>query len=374
MDTKYAPPERVTTDVILEQSRWFNDVTLLQKVLNCVPDIVFIVNDQRQIVFVNSSRYSFLAKIQSIDILGKRTGEVFDCEYSSLEIGGCGTSEFCRTCGAVNAILSSIKGSADEQECRITRINTHEALDLRVFTTPIVVNNTNFNVFAVSDISNEKRRGALERIFFHDILNTAGSLRGVSELLNTSSAEELNELKEILLDLSNKIIEEILTQKELSAAETNELVTLPVLVNSKNILETTINSFSKQELYKDIKIEIKSDFLNFDFVTDIRLLRRVILNLVKNALEASFNEKRVVINATRNENTVEFSVWNNFFIPKSIQNQIFHRSFSTKGEDRGLGTYSIKLLTEKYLKGKVGFFSSEKEGTLFTIVLPTELL
>jgi sensor histidine kinase regulating citrate/malate metabolism len=49
--------------------------------------------------------------------------------------------------------------------------------------------------------------------------------------------------------------------------------------------------------------------------------------------------------------------------------QLFQRSFSTKGNGRGIGTYSIKLLTENYLKGKVSFFSNEEEGTVFSIEL-----
>jgi sensor histidine kinase regulating citrate/malate metabolism len=46
---------------------------------------------------------------------------------------------------------------------------------------------------------------------------------------------------------------------------------------------------------------------------------------------------------------------------------MFKRSFTTKGIGRGLGTYSMKLLGEKYLKGKVGFESSKQNGTTFYI-------
>mgnify|MGYP006293419399 CR=1 len=37
---------------------------------------------------------------------------------------------------------------------------------------------------------------------------------------------------------------------------------------------------------------------------------------------------------------------------------LFKRSFSTKGVGRGIGTYSMKLFGEKYLKGKVDFKNS----------------
>jgi sensor histidine kinase regulating citrate/malate metabolism len=49
---------------------------------------------------------------------------------------------------------------------------------------------------------------------------------------------------------------------------------------------------------------------------------------------------------------------------------IFQRSFSTKGFGRGLGTYSIRLLTERYLKGSVSFTSSALSGTIFRVRYP----
>jgi sensor histidine kinase regulating citrate/malate metabolism len=59
---------------------------------------------------------------------------------------------------------------------------------------------------------------------------------------------------------------------------------------------------------------------------------------------------------------------------REIQLQIFQRSFSTKGSGRGLGTYSIKLLTEQYLHGKAWFTSNEVEGTTFFASIPIKFL
>ena len=56
-------------------------------------------------------------------------------------------------------------------------------------------------------------------------------------------------------------------------------------------------------------------------------------------------------------------------MPDIIQLQVFKRSFSTKAKDRGLGTYSVRLLTTKYLKGKVSFISNEPDGTIFYVEL-----
>ena len=53
------------------------------------------------------------------------------------------------------------------------------------------------------------------------------------------------------------------------------------------------------------------------------------------------------------------SVQNDRAMSNEVKYQIFQKSFSTKGNGRGLGTFSIKLLTERYLKGSVSFESND---------------
>jgi sensor histidine kinase regulating citrate/malate metabolism len=71
-------------------------------------------------------------------------------------------------------------------------------------------------------------------------------------------------------------------------------------------------------------------------------------------------------------NNVFFAIHNRAYIPEDVQGRIFRKFFSTKGQDRGIGTYSIKLFTEKYLKGKVWFQSNKEDGTTFYIEIPKE--
>ena len=73
----------------------------------------------------------------------------------------------------------------------------------------------------------------------------------------------------------------------------------------------------------------------------------------------------------RDDEWVTFWVHNPGFMPREVQLQLFKRSFTTKGAGRGLGTYSMKLLTERYLKGQISFTSTEADGTTFEIRLRT---
>jgi sensor histidine kinase regulating citrate/malate metabolism len=92
--------------------------------------------------------------------------------------------------------------------------------------------------------------------------------------------------------------------------------------------------------------------------------------MLKNAVEATPEWGEVEIGSNYNNGEVDIWVKNKSFIKQEIQQQIFSRPVSTKGKNRGLGTYSMKLLTEQYLKGKISFETCEVNGTKFMIKLP----
>jgi sensor histidine kinase regulating citrate/malate metabolism len=70
------------------------------------------------------------------------------------------------------------------------------------------------------------------------------------------------------------------------------------------------------------------------------------------------------------DNHAWFKVHNVGWIEPVIQKQIFRRYFSTKGGDRGLGTWGMKLLAEDYLGGSVSFTTAPEAGITFALTLP----
>lgn len=67
-----------------------------------------------------------------------------------------------------------------------------------------------------------------------------------------------------------------------------------------------------------------------------------------------------------------FSVWNDGFIQPEVQRRIFQRDFTTKDQPgRGIGTFSMKLLGEDLLGGRVTFTSSVEKGTVFRFFCPS---
>jgi len=190
LPTQYAPAERASSEELLESIQELRVDPKFKALVDAVPNILMVLNHQRQVVFFNAALLDFLETGDEKRIYGKRPGRLLDCIHADESDGGCGTTEFCRKCGAIKAILTGLEGTRNVQTCRIMQKNGG-ALDLRVWATPYEGVDQTYVIFSVMDISHEQRRRALERIFFHDVLNTAGGLRGFAELLQDSTPEEM---------------------------------------------------------------------------------------------------------------------------------------------------------------------------------------
>jgi signal transduction histidine kinase len=263
-------------------------------------------------------------------------------------------------------------GTKSIKETRISTVvdGKLKSWDLNIISTPVTLSGTRFYVLILQDISAEKRRAALERIFFHDLLNSVGGLNGLLTILKDgTNPEENRELINLSEEASRDIIEEILLHRQIRAAEIGELNVNIELTNSFEVIDSAIRKMGFHEAGKNKRIIKAENSVKIDLETDKIFLQRVIINLMKNALEASQNGEAVSVGIDNNEGKIRFWVKNNQVIARDIQMQLFQRSFSTKGYGRGIGTYSIKLLTENYLKGKVSFVSNESDGTVFSIDL-----
>lgn len=392
MKTEFAPAERASAEEVQRQYEKLAQLPFVRDFLDSVPNMSVVLNAQRQIVFANRAFAEFLGLKDDgellgknhceafhclyADVLGDRPGEAVGCIRSHLTEGGCGTTMFCKSCGAVISITNSQKlHTLDIQECRMLcgeEGANETALDLRVWSRPIEVEGETFTIFSVVDISNEKRRKVLERIFFHDVLNTAGGVKGLADLLIQSELSEM-EIKDIscmISESTDQLIEEISAQRTLSAAESGDLEVSAQELHSVELLRRIVLQFHSYHIAKGKILEVDAAADHFDFVSDPVLLRRVLINLVKNALEAIPEGETVTLGAFSDSDSVCFTVHDAAIIPADVQLQIFSRSFSTKGSGRGLGTYSIKLITEKYLHGQVSFVSNAEKGTLFTVRYP----
>ena len=186
LSTKYAPANRLERELINEQNKYVENNPTIIAILNALAIVAVILNEHRQIIYANKILIEMLGLKNAEDVLSLRPGEALNCVNSKIETGGCGTSENCRYCGAVNSILESqITGEKVTKECRITAEKGNEKIyyDFSVTSNPLIIEGSKYTVLSVTDIGEQKRKRALERIFFHDVINTAGGLNGFIEYM-----------------------------------------------------------------------------------------------------------------------------------------------------------------------------------------------
>lgn len=371
--THFAPALRSSPDQIIKEKEILASNILFREIFGAMGGIGVIADRNRQIIYANEGLLSLLGDKSMESILGCRMGEAIYCVHSKEEPYGCGTSKSCAYCGLVNAFLDSQKtGSKSTKECRIStkKEGKYISWDLNVTVMPIVLSDNTFYVVSIIDISDEKRRLTLEKIFFHDIINSAGGLNGLLTILKeVSNPEESRELIDLSEEASRDIIEEILLHKQIKAAENGDLQVKIESVNTLEILDSSIRKIKSHDALKDKIISVAGDSYDINFKTDRILLQRILINLIKNAFEATTTNGSVIAGVKEAGDKIRFWIRNEEVMPAEIQMQIFQRSFSTKGSDRGIGTYSIKLLAENYLNGKADFISNETEGTIFWVDL-----
>lgn len=348
---------------------------LFDALMQATPDYVLLVNRKRQIVTANRNVLNVSGATTPESLLGKRPGEAFNCIHSRDTSEGCGTGTYCSVCGGMQAVLDCLEtGTQTVRECHVT-LNGDEqtAVDMVTVATPIMIDGMEFIVLVMRDISNEKRRELLERVFFHDVINTAGGIYGLACMLaedEDMSEQVRREHRNWLVELSDKLLDEIRNQRKLLAAEKGEFVPECANMSVRTVLTEVLNLYRHHEKAPGRVLQL-ADGRDYTVFSDASVLRRIIGNMTINALEATQTGGAVTLSARLDGSWVTIDVHNPGEMAADVQLQLFNRSFSTKAASgRGIGTYCMKLFGERYLKGRVSFRSNREEGTVFSFSLP----
>jgi nitrogen-specific signal transduction histidine kinase len=333
----------------------------MRAMLEAFPGPAVVLNDRRQIVAANAA---FEAACITASF-GVRPGDALGCVEAPRGTDGCGTAEACRTCGAGRGLASLESGAASplRSECLITRRGPHgdESLEFEAGMSRLP---GGWTLFALRDLSGEKRRRVLERCFLHDAINAAGAVQGLAELAAVGVPLEAG----LIGGATEALIEELRHQQMLMAAESGDLHPHREPVDIVALCREVAALYASHPAAMDRRIVVRLSPVNAR--ADRVLLRRVIVNLVKNACEAVPAGSEITITCAAHGGRAVLAVRNPGEMPDAVRLQLFRRSFSTKAaQGRGIGTWSVKLLTERYLDGTVVCDVGGGE-TVFTVSLP----
>lgn len=349
---------------------------MLVSILNGLNIYVIILNKNRQILFVNEVFQEAL-NIKIEDVLGLRPGDMLKCKFANKSGHGCGTSSECSLCLAKNLVVDTIHtGKNSEGQVSILSIINGLEMTSTFYekVTNINLGSDNFYMVAFVDKSSEMERDNLEHIFYHDILNSASSLYNIIRLLKMENDKYNNDLEiEMIEGYIQNIIDDIEYHRSISSAENNNLTISSEEVDVNDLVMKVANMLKKDGRFHHIEVDINLALVNKNIKTDRLILKRIFINLLKNAMEVNNNS----IIRIRTEETIEYIhiiFQNDEIIPSEHQRNIFLKRYSSKSVNRGYGLYGSKLLLMKYLNGNIEFKSNEENGTEFIVSLPKEVI
>lgn len=355
---------------------------LMQQILNGINTSAFIINREKKVLFVNKELSNLLHQSEE-ELIGSCFGVVVKCKYTVSMKDGCGMSSECKDC-SLRKYLDHGIATKETLDGEINVIANVKGIDVP-FSARIKVssgiehatsisNGEELFLISIVEQSSDAERNNMERIFFHDIMNTASSLYNVIRLLKLKGElYEEDEDIQMLEGYIKDIIDEIEYHRSIIFAERGGLHVMMEELSISRLLGQIITLFKKNETFHSIQIILDVPEEEVKVCSDSVLLRKIVINLVKNALEANENQSVIRISVRNEKNNVKILIHNEEVILSSVQKEIFEKGYSTKGKGRGFGTYGSRMLLHKYLGGELTFFSNEEEGTEFIITLPKEV-
>ncbi|WP_187170578.1 sensor histidine kinase [Salidesulfovibrio onnuriiensis] len=369
--TDFLPPGREDKEALLPLVARFSE-SLAAKLFDGLPLSAIILNQDRQIVFGNTRFRQLSGARRMMDLVGQRPGEALGCVNAHLQDGGCGTTRFCRQCGAAIAILESFQGTGGVEECLLERRlgEQVESLVLQVFTWPFSFEGHDLILFTALDVSHEKRAREMERLVFHKLLGNASGMIMLANLIEEELGEDMAEYSGHMRSAAKELVGMIRHQQVWSAAEQGRLRVLAELLDPELLMRQALLAATNRESDRELGCVIDCDCEN-ELRTDPALLELVLVALLENAFEAMPSSSLVVFGCRERDGVFVFSVCNEGMPSEDIRNQFFKRAFTTKGEGRGFGLYRAKMLTEYYLGGALRV-SCDQNRTTFLVEIPGE--
>lgn len=327
------PKHHCASAMVQELSRRVLDRHDLSEVLNQLPYMALILTGEREVVFANRALLETFRLAGIAAALGSRPGELLLCVNSRGQAEGCGGTEGCHQCQARQVLIDCLQNRQKVvREARISaRIEGRlVAYDLKITATPLALDGHELIMVFLEDIGAQKRREHLESIFLHDLLNTVCGLQLSAERLQSDPARfrpaELSRQVRLVTD-------EIRAQQILIEAERGDLQRDILCVPTRDLLEDTLTGIQDWSNRRGIALAVDLPTTPVYLATDPLVARRVLLNAVKNAVEASTAGETVKIGVADQPPHVAITVWNAGAMAEHTQHQVFQRSFPPRAMD-----------------------------------------
>lgn len=332
------------------------------KVMDDARTTFVVVNEDLRVLYVN---YTPIDKALNIS-----PGDLLKCANACEAEHGCGTHENCKMCKLRNMVETSLYTKTKMEADVDMLIGDNTDYNVHAISTPFNYDGKECSIVLLLDQTDQHRELMFERVFFHDLLNLSGAMNGILGCIEDEG--DAKDMMRIVKGISSQLLEEIEAQRDLIYAKNGILKPKECKFLASESVDFVRNSLVPVSMDMwNVTLNVESTLTDEIIDSDKALVNRVIHNMVKNACEANVGTT-ITMRGYVEDGKVVFSVHNNLVMPDDVKSKVFIYGNSTKGSGRGLGTYSMKLIGENYLKGHVWFRSEEGFGTEFYFAIDKE--
>ena len=298
-------------------------------------------------------------------------GRVNYCNNTALALLGVATFGHIRQLRSVSDSLCEIfQTITDGVEKRASYYNESGKTTIALTASSATIGKENVRVIAFNDISNEIAENEQEswskliRVLTHEIMNTVTPIASLSEtLLNFEDVDgEVRNGLNTISESSKGLIKFVDSYRNLTR------VAPPVkkVFYFKELAERVISLTREQDAMNGAVCtyeELSEDIILY---ADEGQITQILINLVKNAVQAEARNVVITAQLTPSEQTVIRVANDGLPISRESQDEIFVPFFTTKQEGTGIGL-SLSRQIMRLHNGSLSLTRSDAKETVFTL-------
>ena len=223
------------------------------------------------------------------------------------------------------------------------------------------------NQIEITEMERENAWKEMAKQVAHEIKNPLTPMKLAVQQLIISYKDKTKNFDTIFEKVSSTILNQI-ENLSLIASEFSRFAKMPSLkLETLNLLDTiseTTNLFVEEK----IKINVNTNLNSAVVDADKTQLRRLFINLVRNAIQA--NASIIDISVNGGDGNFEILIKDNGTgIPEDAKEKIFDTNFTTKEKGMGIGLKLAKRFLEG-INGKIFLLETSNKGTTFELQIP----
>ena len=313
-----------------------------------------------------------LDHVQTGVVVVEDSGRVNYCNNTALTLLGVATFGHIRQLRSVSDSLYEIfKSITDGVEEKASYYNESGKMTIALTASAATIGKEHVRVIAFNDISNEIAENEQEswskliRVLTHEIMNTITPIASLSDTLLTFNGvdEDIKNGLSTISESSKGLIKFVDTYRNLTR------VAMPSkkAFYFRELAERVISLTREQAAINGAACTYEELSADIILYADEGQITQILINLVKNAVQAEARNVVITAQLTPSEQTVIRVSNDGPPISRESQDEIFVPFFTTKQEGTGIGL-SLSRQIMRLHNGSLTLTKSDESGTIFTLM------